>query len=247
MEGRNASSGAVRVMTDFWERAEVVERFASRPPDHRLAALVEEYADPASVRVLDLGCAGGRNTVLLAERGFQVWATDSSAAMVERTRDRVAAIPGRLEAADRVRRSRMDSLAFPDDWFDLIVALGVYHNAATREEWERAVAESARVLKPGGRLLVNQFTPEVDLTGRGVTPVAGEPGVYEGMPDGRGVLMDAGELDAAMARHGLRPEVPSGTVRVETEEGRRVSVNALYVREQAARGERDEDPSPRAK
>jgi hypothetical protein len=33
-----------------------------------------------------------------------------------------------------------------------------------------------------------------------------------------------------MARHGLLPEVPSETVRVETERGRRVSVNALYIR-----------------
>ena len=31
--------------------------------------------------VLDLGCAGGRNTVLLAERGFDVWAVDASDAV----------------------------------------------------------------------------------------------------------------------------------------------------------------------
>jgi hypothetical protein len=92
------------------------------------------------------------------------------------------------------------------------------------------VAETARVLKPGGRVLVNHFTPEVDLTGEGVRPVAGERGVYEGLADGRGVLLGAVALDAAMARHGLLPEVPSETVRVVTERGRRVSVNALYVR-----------------
>lgn len=46
---------------------------------------------------------------------------------------------------------------------------------------------------------------------------------------GRGILLDADALDAAMARHGLVPAVPSETVRVDTEHGRRVSVNALYV------------------
>ena len=158
--------------------------------------------------------------------------------MVERTRGRVGAVLGPEGAVERVRVGRMDSLDFPNDRFDLIVALGVYHNATSMAEWERAVTESARVLKPGGRLLVNHFTPEVDLTGTGVRPVPGEPGVYDGMPDGRGVLMGAEELDAAMAVHGLRPQTASRTVRVETEEGRRVSVNALYVRDDPAGGDR---------
>jgi SAM-dependent methyltransferase len=215
----------------FWERPEVVEQFAARAPDHRLVVLVERYDRPGRTAVLDLGCAGGRNTVLLAERGFDVRAVDASRAMVERTRERVAAVLGPAEARERVRLGRMDDLsAFPDASFELVVALGVYHGASSREEWERAVAESSRVLRPGGRLLVNHSTPEVDLTGEGVRPVTGEPGVYEGLTDGRSVLLDAAALDAAMARHSLVPEVPSETVRVETDRGRRVSVNARYLR-----------------
>ena len=215
----------------FWERAEVVEQFASRAPDHRLARLVEEYERPAATRVLDLGCAGGRNTVLLAERGFDVWAVDASAAMVERALARVAAVLGPERARGRVRVGRMDDLSsFADAAFDLVVALGVYHGSASRAEWEHAIAETARVVKPGGRVLVNHFTPEVDLTGEGVRPLAGEPDVFEGLSGGRGVLLNLEDLDAAMARHGLLPVVPSETVRVETERGRRVSVNALYVR-----------------
>ena len=40
--------------------------------------------------------------------------------------------------------------------------------------------------------------------------------------------MSAEALDTAMARRGLEPEEPSETVRVKTERGRRVTVNALY-------------------
>ena len=216
-------------MTDFWEHPDRVEQFAERDPDHRLTGLVEEYGDPGSVRVLDLGCAGGRNTELLAGRGFDVWALDASAAMVERTRARVGEVLGPKAASMRVVRGRMDDLsAWADGAFGLVVALGVHHSAASRAEWSRAVDETARVLAPGGRLLFNQFTPEADLTGGGVRPVPGEPGVYEGFPAGRVVLMTAAELDAAWAERGLRPETPSETVRVELEKGRRVSVNALY-------------------
>jgi SAM-dependent methyltransferase len=214
---------------EFWDRPEVVDQFAARDPDHRLVALVEDYERPAAVRVLDLGCAGGRNAVLLAERGFAIRAMDASPPMVARTRERLRPILGESAARNCVRVGQMDDLSeFDDGSFDLVVALGIYHNARSRAEWERAIAESARVLQPGGRVLVNHFTPEVDLTGEGVRAVADEPGVYEGFPGGRAVLLETEQLDAAMFLHGLRPEVPSVTVRVELEKGRRVSTNALY-------------------
>ena len=219
-------------MDEFWNRPEVVDQFAAREPDHRLLELIPRFRRPAATRVLDLGCAGGRNAVLLAERGFDVWATDASTPMVERTRERLAAILGAEAAGTRVLLGRMDDLSrFPDRSFDLIVALGIYHNARSLAEWDRAIGETARVLNSGGRVLVNHFTPEVDLTGEGVRPVPGEQGLYDGFPGGRAVLLHTEELDAAMARYGLQPEVPSRTVRVEIEKGRRVSTNALYRQE----------------
>lgn len=219
----------------FWERPEIVEQFAARAPDHRLIPLLERYERPAEVRVLDLGCAGGRNSVLLAERGFDVWALDSSPMMVEHTRERVASILGVTAVMERIQVGRMDDLtAFSDGTFALVVALGVFHNAQNWLEWERAISETARVLASGGLLLANQFTPEVDLTGEGVRAIGGECHVYEGLSDGRGVLLDAADLDAAMARLGLHATVPSQTVRVETERGRRVSVNALYAKAKLA-------------
>lgn len=219
---------------DFWEDPERVERFAERDPDHRLAELVAVHDDPTVTRVLDLGCAGGRNTVFLAERGFDVWALDAASAMVAYTRERMAGVVGDAEARRRVLRGRMDDLGrWPDAHFDLVVALGVHHGASTWAEWQRAADETVRVLRPGGRLLFNQFTPEVDLTGEGVTPVPDEPHVYDGFPAGRAVLLDADDLDREWASRGLEAAVPSETVRVELDTGRRVSVNALYVRSES--------------
>jgi len=214
----------------FWDSAENVERFAARQPDVRLAQLLGEYPDPSRIRVLDLGCAAGRNTVLLAERGFDVEAIDASPAMVARTRERVAAIRDATEAQRRVRVGRMDDLSFAADaTYDLVVALGLYHCAESRAEWERALAETARVLRPGARLLVSVFTPETDLTGRGIRAVAGEPDVYEGFDSGgRHVLVDAAALDREMARFGLSPLEPTRTARPKVETGRRVSANGLY-------------------
>lgn len=213
----------------FWEDPEVVERFASRAPDQRLLALLDDYQDPGTIRVLDIGCAGGRNTVLLAEAGFDVHARDSSSAMVAETRRRVARLLGKRAAEARVRPGRMDELAeFGDRSFDLVVSLGVLHQARSWPEWERAAAETARVLRTGGRLLVSAFTPETDLTGSGVRPVLGEQHVYEGPPGGRAVLLEPAALDAELARFGFEPELPTTIGRTVTGETRRVSANGLY-------------------
>ncbi len=214
----------------FWDSPENVERFAAREPDVRLRELLSAFPTPSRTRVLDLGCAGGRNAVLLAEKGFDLAALDASPAMVARTRERVAGILGGEEAARRVRVGRMDDLsAFADASLDLVAALGLYHCAQSRGEWERALSETARVLAPGGLLLVSVFTPETDLTGRGTRAIAGEPDVYEGFDSGgRHVLVDAARLDQDMARFGLFPVEPTRTARPKVETGRRVSANGLY-------------------
>lgn len=232
-------------MSSFWESPENVERFAAREPDLRLAELIREYRDPSATKVLDLGCAAGRNAVLFAQNGFDVEALDSSAAMVAKTRDRLASILGSVEAHRRVRMGRMDDLSWAGDAsFELVVALGLYHCAQSRAEWDRALAESARVLAPGGRLLVSVFTPETDLTGRGIRPVAGQHHVYEGFDSGRAFLVDAPGLDREMARHGLRPLKPTYTARPKVETGRRASANGLYVKTGTGPGPHERPSSP---
>ena len=218
----------------FWESAEIVERFAAREPDVRLMALLAENAEPPKTRVLDIGCAGGRNAVPLARAGYDLTAVDASPAMVAKTRERLAPILGAEEADRRVRVGRMDDLSFAGDAsFDFVVALGLYHCAQSRAEWDRALSESARVLAPGGRLLVSVFTPETDLDGRGFRAVPGEPHVYEGFESGgRHFLVDAEQLDREMARFGLTPLEPTRTARPKVEKGRRVSANGLYGKAQ---------------
>jgi SAM-dependent methyltransferase len=213
---------------DFWEQPDVVARFAAREPDHRLSALVPEMPPG---RALDVGCAGGRNTVFLAGRGWDVHAVDASAAMVAETRRRLAEILDEREASARVHRTPMDDLSrYGDASFDLVVGLGIYQNARSLPEWHRAMGETARVLRPGGLLLIAHFTPDLDLTGSGVVAVPGESHVYEGMPDGRGVLFHAPDLEAALAEHALLPATPSETVVVPTDRGQRATVNALLRR-----------------
>ncbi|KPK63525.1 MAG: hypothetical protein AMS21_06650 [Gemmatimonas sp. SG8_38_2] len=213
----------------YWERPDKVEEFAARAADRRLLLMLDSFDHPPSVRVLDLGCAGGRNTAVLAERGFDVHAIDASGAMVERTRNRVAAVLGTREAERRVRQGRMADLEnFASGSFELVVALGVYHSAATRGEFDKALSESARVLVPGGQLLVSSFHPDSEPMGEALRSVKGEEHLYDGFASGSLFLLKSEALDAEMSCHGLYPVVPTETVVAPTDTGRRVTVNALY-------------------
>jgi len=215
----------------FWESAEAVERFTDREPDVRLVKLLEAYAIPSGVRVLDIGCAAGRNTVLLAERGFDVFALDSSRAMVARTRERLAAVLGPSEAVRRVSLGTMDDLsAFGDGSIELVVALGVLHQASSESQWRGTIRELGRCLAPGGRLVVAVWSPRSRPRGESVRRVAGEDHVYTGFHSGTHYLVESPALDAAMEAAGLLPDEPTTEVRVEMEEGWRVTVNGLYRR-----------------
>ena len=153
----------------------------------------------------------------------------TSQAMVDKTRERLAVFVGEAKASAHVICEPMTDLSrFADGFFHLVVALGIYHNAATRAEWDAALSETSRVMAPGGQLLVAVFTPETDLTGEGVAPVAGEPLVYDGFPSGRAVLVDSATLDREMARYDLVLAAPSEVVTTPREIGQRVTINALY-------------------
>ncbi len=212
-----------------WERREQVERFAGRTADRRLLELLPAFPQPKETRVLDLGCAGGRNAVVLAERGFDVHALDGAMAMVRKTRQRVAEVLDRREAEERVVLGQMDDLQrFAAGSFHLIVAVGIYHEAQTRAEWDRALDETARVLRPGGRVLVATFAPGSDPRGWGLGRVAGEDYLHRA-PHGETLsLLEPEELDREMARRGLVAVSPSKKVVVKTDRGQRITVNAFY-------------------
>ncbi len=107
-----------------------------------LAAVLDGLSLPAGLRILDAGCGSGRNMVALAARG-SVTGVEIAPASLQVARDRGAGevVPGSLD----------EPLPFADGVFDLAVALDVLEHVADDEAALRALA---RVIAPGGRLLV---------------------------------------------------------------------------------------------
>ena len=119
---------------------------------HRQAAVLD-YVDAADLSpgssVLEIGCGAGHLTVCLAERKLAVNAVDSSAGMVQLAA-RQAAEAG-FGAEVSVSEADVHALPFKADQFDLVVAVGVIPWLHSPGE---AVAEMARVLRPGGQLVL---------------------------------------------------------------------------------------------
>ncbi len=89
-------------------------------------------------RVLEVGCGQGHLTVRLAERGIDVVGIDANASAPE------------VSGSDRVMYMKAEDLEFSDGEFDAIVSV---HAIEHIPPLEQAMAEMARVLKPGGQAL----------------------------------------------------------------------------------------------
>ncbi|WP_313952460.1 bifunctional demethylmenaquinone methyltransferase/2-methoxy-6-polyprenyl-1,4-benzoquinol methylase UbiE [Accumulibacter sp.] len=105
-------------------------------------------------RVLDV--AGGTGDLALAfakklGSSEQIWLTDINNAMLTRGRDRL------YDRGCMVRVAQCDAekLPFPNDYFDCVTVAFGLRNMTHKD---LALAEMQRVLRPGGRLLVLEFS-----------------------------------------------------------------------------------------
>jgi SAM-dependent methyltransferase len=158
-----------------WSRAETVEGFARAMPNEVLVRYAtDELARSPAARALDLGCGAARNAVPLAQLGYDVLGIDDSEPMLVAAAARAHAegVGGRLHLA----RCRMDTLPARDSSFDLVVAHGIWNLARSGDEFRRAVAEAARVARPGAGLFL--FTFSRHTLPPGAAPVPGETFVY---------------------------------------------------------------------
>jgi demethylmenaquinone methyltransferase/2-methoxy-6-polyprenyl-1,4-benzoquinol methylase len=174
----------------------------------------ERAADVAGVspgdRVLDVATGTGDLALELAQRiapGGEVVGSDFSEAMLERARRK-----NRFPQSVRFEWGDALDLSYPDDSFD---AATVGFGARNFADLARGLREMRRVVRPGGRVVVLEFTTPirpplsifygvwfdriVPVLGR----IAGDPDAYAYLPSSVKRFPGPRELAAEMERAGL--------------------------------------------
>ena len=165
----------------------------------------------AGHRVLDVAGGTADLSLAFAKRvgpTGQVWLTDINGAMLSHGRDRVIDRGHPLPVA----QCDAEKLPFPDNYFNLVTVAFGLRNMTHKDQ---ALAEMRRVLKPGGQLLVLEFSqvykplaPAYDLYSFKLLPwlgqkVAGDADSYRYLAESIRMHPPQEELKALMEQIGL--------------------------------------------
>jgi SAM-dependent methyltransferase len=175
-------------------------------------ATMEALAPLSGLSVLDAGCGTGLALRLAAERGARVSGLDASAVLLDVVR-------GQLPGAD-LRVGDIEELPYDDATFGVVIAFNSIQYAF---DPKTAVAELARVARPGGRVAIEVWgeparceTEVLFARLRELAPpppgtpaplAVSEPGVVEGLLTAAGLEPSAaGEADCAF----IYPDLGTG-------------------------------------
>ena len=107
---------------------------------------------PENGVILDYGCGSGNNSVFFMQKGYSVFGVDvapSFKKLVEKNLEL-----NNINGSNLANFSLIDpdttSLAFPDNYFDLILSNQVLYYLPTEQHLKKVCIELKRILRPGG-------------------------------------------------------------------------------------------------
>jgi ubiquinone/menaquinone biosynthesis C-methylase UbiE len=171
---RSATPGAAEGWHGWDQYARFYDWENARTAGRRDVRFWERFAQRQGGLVLELGAGTGRVTVPLARAGVPIVGLDRSANMLAYARRRLR----RMRRPHRASLVRGDIRHQPhgDGVFDLVIApYGILQSLLSDRDLASTLAETARVLKPGGWLGLDlvpdvpnwrEYTRHVTLTGR---------------------------------------------------------------------------------
>ena len=145
MEALKARLKATWMSGDYAHFAKPME-----PGAHEFLARI---AVAPGAEMLDVGCGAGQIAIPAARSGVHVTGVDIAANLIEQARSRALAegLTVRFEEGDA------EMLHYDDESFDVVVSL---IGAMFAPRPERVSAELIRVCRPGGRIIMANWTPE---------------------------------------------------------------------------------------
>lgn len=119
-----------------------------REEPSRAVVWFREQLPPGALRILDLGCGRGRNSLYLASEGYQLDAID----WVE---DNIEALQGVYPNLSATCGDLRERFPYDDAAFDAVVDVFCFKHVTDPKDQRHYLAEVARVLKPNGLYFVS--------------------------------------------------------------------------------------------
>ena len=139
--------------TFFWNQAFAAAdaNWRRLPTSERARFIIQMLRERGVRKVLDVGCAIGRLSMLIAAQGIEVYGLDASEKAIAFARD--------WAWDEQMPDIHFDvgmasTLTYPDDTFDAIIANAVLDHMPLSEA-QKAVREMHAVLRPGGLVLAS--------------------------------------------------------------------------------------------
>jgi ubiquinone/menaquinone biosynthesis C-methylase UbiE len=128
-------------------------------------------------QVLDVGCGTGTLAIAVQQHvgaAGHVFGVDPGTQQIARARSKAA----RRGLSIDFQTGVIEQLPFPDQMFDVVLSTIMMHHVPAGLK-RQALAEIARVLKPGGRLVIADFKRPQERQGQGVRFHAGGSSMHD--------------------------------------------------------------------
>lgn len=115
-----------------------------------------EFLDklPSNSSVLDIGCGNGRNLF---------YRDDLNISGVELSKELCNIVKSK---GGNILNCNMIDIPYPDNSFDNIICIAVYHHLDNNKDRKKALNEMYRLLKPGGQVFIQVWAMEQPINSR---------------------------------------------------------------------------------
>ena len=141
---------------NFWQKESTIKEFQNKSISQYIKNVLDTL-DVKGKNCIDIGCGGGRYSLYLKDKGANVLAVDKNKEMIGEENSKVL----------NFIRATMSDIPVNDNSYELVLSIGVIHNAESLEEYKSALREMYRILVPNGKVILSVFTNELissDLT-----------------------------------------------------------------------------------
>lgn len=109
------------------------------------------------MKILDVGCGEGRNSVYFLREGYQIFGVDKNPVAIQMARIQAQSIQQNYDV-HRFQTALVEDMPFHKGAFDAMISSAVLHFAKNTAHFHRMMDEMMRILKPGGTLFLRMTT-----------------------------------------------------------------------------------------